>query len=576
MPKRVLVVAEHRHGHGSGHMHRCSRLVPRLEGEVDWLLPAVPAPGYRSREEMLELIGHAPLPVRWIDEPEGPYDLVILDKRDSNLAELRSFDECGLIVGIDLAGEARRYCSYLIDTLPTPPGEPPPNIADPGLLHLPDTVREEWPASPARILVVFGGESAGADTVAAGERLAAETGLSVTAAVRKVESDRTGLSLLRTAGGLPEYLAEFDLVVTHFGLTAYEAVWARVPVICINPSVYHDQLSDIAGFMRTDRIEAIPRLLTRFDKLVQRSKEIRPSGRSDPAALINSLVVPRRLTSPSGGERFQEAIERYAERTFFLNGSDGMIFQQNFRGVDVRYNRDYFFEEYRDQYGRTYLEDFDSIAAVGARRLADIQRITRHPARNARLLDIGCAYGPFLKASVAAGYDARGIDVSCDAVEYAKTELGLDVVCGDFRGIEPAAIGAPYDLVTMWYVIEHFEELDHVLGRVRALLKNGGVFAFSTPNGAGISARTDRREFLRRSPDDHFTVWGPRSTKRTLARYGFRVRRVRITGHHPERFQNTPFSTKALQSGAIREIVGLWSTIRGLGDTFEVIAEAIP
>lgn len=575
MPKRILVVAEHRYGHGSGHMHRCSRLVRDLHGSIDWLLPEAPAEGYRSRSEMLDRIGNVALPVRWIDTPAGPYDLVILDKREADLHELRSLGGAGIVVGIDLAGEARDYCSYLIDTLPTPPGQAPPNIADPGLLHLPDTIRERWPEEVHRVLVVFGGESTGERAIAAAEKLTQQTGLEVTAAVRKDFGDHPTVNTLKTAGELPEYLAQFDCVVTHFGLTAYEALWARVPVVCINPSSYHDELSDLAGFVRTDRIESVPRLLQRFDRLVQHGKETRPSGRSDPATLINSLAPPPRFDPPTGGDRFQPAIERYGERTFFRNERDGMVYQQNFRGVEVRYNHDYFFQEYRDQYGRTYLEDFENIAAVGARRIADIKRVHGYGTSRKKLLDIGCAYGPFLTAATRQGYRATGIDVSCDAVEYAKNELGLDAVCGDILEVENESLGAPFDIVTMWYVIEHFADLDRLLDRVRSLLVEGGIFAFSTPNGAGISGRTDRREFLRRSPDDHYTIWDPPIAKQTLRNFGFSLRRIRITGHHPERFENTPFSQKALDSGPIHTVIGAWSRLRGLGDTFEVIAEAV-
>lgn len=574
MPKRILVVAEHRYGHGSGHMHRCSRLVRDLEGSIDWLLPETPSEGFRSRVEMRELIGNADLPVQWIDTPDPPYDLVILDKRDATREELLGFGDVGIVVGIDLAGEARRFCSYVIDTLPTPPGEAPPNIADPGLLHLPQTIREQWPEKLESVLVVFGGESTGTESVAAAEYLQEVSGVSVTAAVRELPVGGGSVTTLRTAGGLPEYLAQFDCVITHFGLTAYEALWARVPVICINPTSYHDALSDRAGFVRTDRIESVPKLFSRFDRLVQRSRELRPSGRSDPAALINALAVPARVHPPSGGERFQPSLERYGERTFFQNARNGMVFQQNFRGVEVHYNHDYFFREYRDQYGRTYLEDFDSIAAVGDRRVADIRRVLSRNSGKARFLDIGCAYGPFLTAAVRAGYTAKGIDVSCDAVEYARKERGLDAVCGDIRDIPLESLGGPFDVVTMWYVIEHFSDLDVLLRRVRTLLVDGGIVAFSTPNARGISGRTDRREFLRRSPDDHYTVWDPVTARRVLAEFGFTLRRVRVTGHHPERFENTPFSQRSLQSGAARALVGLWSRLRGLGDTFEVIAEA--
>ncbi|MFW5729040.1 MAG: class I SAM-dependent methyltransferase, partial [Spirochaetota bacterium] len=123
-----------------------------------------------------------------------------------------------------------------------------------------------------------------------------------------------------------------------------------------------------------------------------------------------------------------------------------------------------------------------------------------------------------------------------------------------------------FDAVTMWYVIEHLDDLERVLRWVAGLLPAGGVFAFSTPNGAGVSARRDLLRFLTRSPRDHRSVWTPASARKVLRRFGFRLRIVRITGHHPERYrlgEKLPW---------VRPLLLQWSRLRGRGDTFEVYA----
>jgi len=94
------------------------------------------------------------------------------------------------------------------------------------------------------------------------------------------------------------------------------------------------------------------------------------------------------------------------------------------------------------------------------------------------------------------------------------------------------------------------------------------VLAFSTPSAAGISGRRSLRRFLEQSPEDHLTVWTPRSARRVLRRHGFRVRRIRVTGHHPERFP----VPGAGAGGATAAVVKHLSRLLGLGDTFEVYA----
>jgi hypothetical protein len=161
------------------------------------------------------------------------------------------------------------------------------------------------------------------------------------------------------------------------------------------------------------------------------------------------------------------------------------------------------------------------------------------------------------------------VEVASEAAAEAERRLGVTVHEARFESADPEELGGPYDVVTMWYVIEHFEQLGAVLSRAAGLVRAGGVFAFSTPNMKGISGRIAARRFLENSPGDHYTVWHPRSARKVLSRYGLRVSRVRVTGHHPERFPGC---------GNLRRGGLLYRTLRGLsrllrlGDTFEVYA----
>jgi 2-polyprenyl-3-methyl-5-hydroxy-6-metoxy-1,4-benzoquinol methylase len=242
-----------------------------------------------------------------------------------------------------------------------------------------------------------------------------------------------------------------------------------------------------------------------------------------------------------------------------------MVYLERFAPDETEYNERYFLDEYRQQYGRTYLEDFDAIRQMGLRRVRTAEALLGAPGS---ALDLGCAYGPFLAAAAEVGFDAFGADVSREAVAYVAEELGFPAVAASLLELDTAAAfgRASFDLVTMWYVIEHIAELDRTLSLLSGWVRPGGVLALATPHGRGVSGRRNRDEFFAASPPDHITIWDARSARTLLREYGFEVERIVITGHHPERYPG-------VRRGMVpRWAANLHSRLSGWGDTFEIYA----
>ena len=121
----------------------------------------------------------------------------------------------------------------------------------------------------------------------------------------------------------------------------------------------------------------------------------------------------------------------------------------------------------------------------------------------------------------------------------------------------------------MWYVIEHFQNLKSVLEKAGSLVKKGGVFAFSTPSGEGVSAVTDKDHFYTISPTDHYSVWEPSRAEKILKKFGFSVVKTVSTGHHPERFPEIK-KNGAKPGSREWEKVMKKSLRKNLGDTVEI------
>ena len=297
----------------------------------------------------------------------------------------------------------------------------------------------------------------------------------------------------------------------------------------------------------------------------------------DLPAEIERLASRLSVSCPvCGNNADPRCIARYADRTVAqcpLCGITYILFQIAEPKV---YSRSYFFDEYQAQYGKTYLEDFQSIKNQGLLRLARIASagkslLRNRPSGEKSILDIGCAYGPFLSAAKDNGWSPFGTDISEDAVNFVRDTLGIPAVQSAFPAPDAKDFlsGRRYDAVTLWYVIEHFMDLDPVLRRIGKLIVPGGILALSTPSASGVSGRFSAEKFYRESPLDHFTVWDPRTVSRQLERYGFKVVKIVSTGHHPERF---PFMRGKKRGRASAIILGAISRIFALGDTFEVYA----
>ena len=581
----ILLVPSVRRGNGSGHLVRCFNIAASVGSKAAVFLPDDPEPGSWSADELRLAYPREMGQVRVIGElaPGAQFRVIILDNRATTRAELERWSSRGTVVALDEGGQARDAVAYLVDILPRHPRlarlQGAANLASLGFLSLP-MARREAPASIKRILVSFGGEDPAGLTdrflgaAIGGGFLAAESVTVVSGPLSGAGATYPEVTAIGPVQDLKEMLKSYDLVVTQFGLTAFEAAWAGCAVLLLNPGREHEELAAAAGFVSLGvgrpHVSALRRALADVPALVAASRRAAPTERLDLAARLSSLAPRNAGPCPICCSDDCVALYRAERKTYFRCRQCGMIRMAFFEGKKDHYSSHaYFFEEYKAQYGRTYLEDMPAIRAMAARRLAIIESLLPGGHDGQGLLDVGCAYGAFVVEAQSRGWNAVGSDVAVDAVSYVKANFGIPAFVADFAapgadGLYPRALTC----LSMWYVIEHFDSLARVLRRVSSLLKPGGVFAFSTPSARGISARKDMAAFLERSPDDHFTVWSPDTAPAILKRFGFRVQRIVITGHHPERFPWVPASEKTLRYQA----ASIVSRAFGLGDTFECYA----
>ncbi|MFP4509654.1 MAG: class I SAM-dependent methyltransferase [Spirochaetaceae bacterium] len=585
MSGTCLFVPDTRRAHGTGHIRRALRLCSSLNEAASVCLDFPWHGAVRTADESLALYDGTDelTSIRWSEVGTVPTSCIIVDAQTANVSEIVQMLAVAPVVGIDLGGEGRSYASFLIDTMVNLEAHRP-NIYAPDALELPDRVRTEPPGPAPRALVCMGGDDIASLTeplVATLDRCKAVAAGSVDVVLSEA-SLREGSPLpgrlaaygvtdaIFSTNKLSARLGRYDLVYCTFGLTAFEALAAGCTVCTLSPTDYHARLSRKAGLPLIDgtRVREVQDLMKRLDTIWRAQEAIRPVRRRSIAEIVRSFDPEGCVGEPSGGPAKTPVEVRLPERSFRRESRSGLLYLERFHHLTIEYNDEYFDTAYEKQYGRTYLEDFDHIRAMGLRRLRNIRAL--RGSDGGVLLDIGCAYGPFLSAANAQGYTCVGMDIFEGATSYVRETLGISAFTGRATELSRSSAhelrdGA--DVITMWYVIEHIDRLDRMFEGVLDLLKQGGVLAFSTPNGHGVSGRRDMRSFLERSPEDHRTIWTPKSARRYLKNLGFTAIQIRVTGHHPERISST------LARFAVgRRCLQLYSRVLGLGDTFEVYA----
>jgi 2-polyprenyl-3-methyl-5-hydroxy-6-metoxy-1,4-benzoquinol methylase len=156
--------------------------------------------------------------------------------------------------------------------------------------------------------------------------------------------------------------------------------------------------------------------------------------------------------------------------------------------------------------------------------------VERHLARRpAKVLDVGCAAGYFLRVMRERGHDVYGVEVSAHIAQVAVAALGrervhpgsLDSACADSAtpGITPRS----FDLVTMWDVIEHVADPQTLLRQAKAMLKPDGTLVLETQNIASKFARLLGRRWQHFKHEEHLYHFDPTTVARLLEQSGFTV-----------------------------------------------------
>ncbi len=139
---------------------------------------------------------------------------------------------------------------------------------------------------------------------------------------------------------------------------------------------------------------------------------------------------------------------------------------------------------YRDRYRQEYKGVFTPRPAQAYRgvlgaldRIARIEHLLRP---GAAVLDVGSGAGEFPYVLRSRGYAARAVEPDRACAEFARERLRLNVESRPLAG--PAPQGGPFDVITLFHVLEHLVDPRGALRLLATWLAGDGRLVVEVPN----------------------------------------------------------------------------------------------
>jgi len=147
-------------------------------------------------------------------------------------------------------------------------------------------------------------------------------------------------------------------------------------------------------------------------------------------------------------------------------------------------------------------------------------RNTRNARPPGRFLDIGCGNGKYLDFMRSLGWETVGVDAG-PGCEFARQVLNLEVYDGNLW--EHRFPDSSFDVITLWFVLEHIWDPMRLLSECYRILKPGGQIIISTLNTNSFETKVFKRYWWHLLVPEHLCQFDESSLQSVIQKTGFRI-----------------------------------------------------
>ena len=138
------------------------------------------------------------------------------------------------------------------------------------------------------------------------------------------------------------------------------------------------------------------------------------------------------------------------------------------------------------------------------------------------LLDYGAGTGYFARAMQRLDWDVTAIEKSEQARKYSQEQFGFEML--PVEALDDCEAGC-FDVVTMWHVMEHIQDINGFWGKLHHILDDSGIAVIALPNSASYDAHAYREHWAAYDVPRHLWHFSPSTVMKFGRKHGFILER---------------------------------------------------